>query len=183
MKSSATNTVPGTDSDNIKKYLFKIGMKSQWKEVVQVYRNDEWAHKAKITRSGDTALHIAVSDCQEKWVAELVNLVAIEDLRIQNERGNTPLHLSAAMGNVGMCKYIAQKDPSLVGIPNKDKETPLFLASVQGKKDAFLCLHYICTPDESQQRFYRYCRRENGETVLHCAIAGEYFGNIYKHLI
>ncbi|KAK9945241.1 hypothetical protein M0R45_010766 [Rubus argutus] len=177
------------DSESIKKYLFKMAMKSRWEEVVQAYGQNKRAHKARITRSGDTALHIAVADCQEKWVEELVKLVSTKELRIQNERGNTPLHFAAAMGNVRMCDCIAKKDPSLVGIPNKDKETPLFLAALHGKKDSFLCLHYICTPDESQQRFYSYCRREDGDTILHCAISGDYFDlafqiiALYKDLV
>ncbi|XP_062019923.1 uncharacterized protein LOC133736452 [Rosa rugosa] len=196
--SSARNTMTGMDSESIKKYLFQTAMKSQWEEVVRAYRQNKQAHKARITKSGDTALHIAVLDGQEERVEELVNLVsekelALEALEIQNERGNTPLHLAAAQGNVRMCECIAKGRASLVGIFNKDKETPLFLAALHGKKDAFLCLHYICTPknpdksppknpDKSPPQSsdksppnYNYCRREDGETILHRAIAGDYF--------
>ncbi|XP_050365578.1 uncharacterized protein LOC126784134 [Argentina anserina] len=181
--SSATNTtkIGSKDDALIKKYLFDKAMKSEWKDVVEAYTNNEIAHGAKITKSGDTALHIAVLEGQHDHVAELVKLVSEEKLKLQNERGNTPLHFAAAQGNVRMCQYITKGRPSLVSILNKDKETPLFLAALHGKKDAFLCLHYICTPDESPPN-YSYCRRDDGETILHCAIAGDYF-DLAFHII
>ncbi|KAL5561760.1 hypothetical protein UlMin_031507, partial [Ulmus minor] len=92
-------------------------------------------------------------------------------LAIQNDAGNTPLHIAASMGNVRMCELFANVDPTLIGIQNNDGETPLFLAALHGKKDAFLCLHFICLPDVG--RFY--IRRNDGNTILHCTIFGEYF--------
>ncbi|PRQ26025.1 putative non-specific serine/threonine protein kinase [Rosa chinensis] len=185
--SSATK-IMSMDSDSIKKYLFNMAMKSQWEEVVQAYRENKLALRARITKSGDTALHIAVSDGQEEHVEKLVKLVSKKELEIQNERGNTPLHFAAAQGNLRMCKCIAKDHPSLVSILNKDKETPLFLAALHGKKDAFLRLHYICTPDKSPPN-YNYCRREDGETILHRAIDGDYYDlafqiiALYKDLV
>ncbi|XP_062019922.1 uncharacterized protein LOC133736451 [Rosa rugosa] len=191
--SSARNTMTGMDSESIKKYLFQTAMKSQWEEVVRAYRQNEWADKTRITKSGDTALHIAVLDGQEERVEELVNLVSKKELalalEIQNERGDTPLHLAAAQGNVRMCECIAKGRASLVDILNKDKETPLFLAACHGKKDAFLCLHYICSTRDKPHPNYNYCRRGDGETILHCAIAGDYFDlafqiiALYKDLV
>ncbi|KAM1808475.1 hypothetical protein ACFX11_031356 [Malus domestica] len=81
------------------------------------------------------------------------------------------------MGNVTMCSCLANGHPSLVTAFNVDNETPLFLAAVYGKKDAFLCMHHIYIPtlgDDHGKR-YNYCRRNNGDTILHCAISGDYF--------
>ena len=170
------------EMEKMKKDLFNMAMKGDWKEVVRIYKQDDRAHEAKITRSGNTALHVAVSDCKVDVVEELVGHVVSNRsskavLRIQNDRGNTPLHSAASMGNVRMCYRMAKVDPSLVGIRNKESETPLFLAALRGKREAFLCLHYICgnKPDVS------YCRRQDGQTVLHCAIAGEYLGEDFRH--
>ncbi|KAF4370181.1 hypothetical protein F8388_007322 [Cannabis sativa] len=150
-------------------------MKGEWNEVIRVYEQNYRAHKAKITKSGDTALHIAVSDCQEEVVELLVRRVVSNSktvLAIQNDRGNTPLHLAASMGYVRMCHCMAKVDPLLVGVRNHNSETPLFLAALRGKKEAFLCLHYLSTATAHDGSF---CRRRDGQTVLHCAIAGEYF--------
>ncbi|KAM1805363.1 hypothetical protein ACFX12_031124 [Malus domestica] len=171
------NEIKSMDTEKIKKYLFRIAMQSKWEEVVRTYTLNQNAHGAKITKSGDTALHIAVSDGQEKSVEELVKLITVKELEIKNERGNTPLHVAAWMGNETMCSSIANDHPSLVGAQNVDNETPLFLAAVYGKKDAFLLMHHIYTPtfgDDPQKR-YNYCRRNDGDTILHCAISGDYF--------
>ncbi|XP_018506115.2 uncharacterized protein LOC103960143 isoform X1 [Pyrus x bretschneideri] len=161
------------DPDKIKKYLFRIAMQSNWEEVVRTYELNEKARGARITKSGDTALHIAVSDGQDEHVEKLVKLITEEELKIKNERGNTPLHVAAWMGNETMCSCIAKDHPSLVGALNVDNETPLFLAAAYGKKNAFLRMHYICSPNGLPN--YNYCRRNDGDTILHCAIAGDYF--------
>ncbi|KAK2991140.1 hypothetical protein RJ640_029433 [Escallonia rubra] len=159
----------------IKDDLFQSAMKGDWKAVVETYDAHPEVHKAKITKSGDTALHIAVLDGQESTVQELVELICQKDvskeaLGIANERRNTPLHLAASLGNVSMCKCIAHE--SLIGNRNVEGETPLFLAALHGKKDAFLCLSSICG-DEGRRPYY--WRRNDGDTILHVAISGDYF--------
>ncbi|KAI3460905.1 hypothetical protein Pfo_017568 [Paulownia fortunei] len=161
-------------SEVIKEHLFSNAMKSKWQEVINIYGKHPEAHNAKITRSGDTAIHTAISDGQELIVQQLVSIVAEstpDALAIPKEHGNTPLHLAAYLGNVKMCSWIATRDPKLIGIRNKDNETPFFLAVLHGRKDAFLCLHSLCKSGEG----YSYCRRNDGETILHSAISGEYF--------
>ncbi|GFS29055.1 hypothetical protein Acr_00g0005140 [Actinidia rufa] len=135
--------------------------------------------------------HVAVSSGQEDKVRELVDIIsktgdaAKKAVNVQNERGNTPLHLAAALGNVEMCKLIAEVDAGLIGVRNKEKETPFFLAVLNGKKDAFLCLHDLIIPggDESEKtnKGYGYCRSRDGQTILHVAIEGEYFGEKKAH--
>ncbi|KAE8009772.1 hypothetical protein FH972_006188 [Carpinus fangiana] len=159
----------------IKNELFKMAMKGEWEEVVNIYKSDPRAHKVKITKSGDTALHIAVSDDKEDIVERLITEIISpvgggkEALEIKNEQGNTALHVAASMGSVAVCQCIAQVDPSLVGVRNEDGETPFFVAAVHGKKEAFLCLLEVCGSKEG------YSRRNDGETILHVAVAGDYF--------
>ncbi|XP_050140751.1 uncharacterized protein LOC126616698 isoform X2 [Malus sylvestris] len=173
------NEIKSMDTEKIKKYLSRIATQSKWEEVVRTYTLNQNAHGAKITKSGDTALHIAVSDGQEKSVEELVKLITVKELEIKNERGNTPLQVAAWMGNETMCSCIANDYPSLVGAQNVDNETPLFLAAVYGKKDAFLLMHYITTPN-GHPKHYNYCRRNDGDTMLHVAIAREYFDMAFQ---
>ncbi|KAF7818356.1 serine/threonine-protein phosphatase 6 regulatory ankyrin repeat subunit B-like [Senna tora] len=174
--------------ENKKKKLFTFAMRGKWKDVIEMYKEDAGLHQAKITRSQDTALHIAASDGNEEVVTQMVDIVCthqhgnpIEALQTQNERKNTVLHIAASMGNLRMCHLIANVDPSLVDIRNADGETPLFLAALHGKKQAFLLLHYIRNPpprDELINKsapFYANSRRNGGDTILHCAIAGDYF--------
>ncbi|XP_022642578.1 uncharacterized protein LOC106774938 isoform X3 [Vigna radiata var. radiata] len=169
------------------KLLFKLCMKGEWEEVVRTFEKDKKAHTAKITKTGDTALHVAVTDGQYDVVGNLVKLICSETeegkrkeaLGIQNNRKNTALHFAASMGSVDMCKYIASAEASLLSMRNVDGETPLFLAALHGRKEAFLFLHYFSKNNhpEPPPDYYSNCRRHDGDTILHSAIAGDYFVN------
>ncbi|KAK4387990.1 hypothetical protein Sango_2405600 [Sesamum angolense] len=137
-------------------YLFQLTMKKKWDEVVDVYRQHSWAQSAKLTHSEETALHVAVSSYQtkstsayESFIKEMIDCIPKRDvfdiLSIQNDNGNTPLHLAAAVGWVAICECIAAKDRRLVGSRNLRNETPLFMAAHHGKLEAFLCLHEMYT--------------------------------------
>ncbi|KAM4087407.1 hypothetical protein ACJW30_10G176100 [Castanea mollissima] len=178
-----TSTIAQTNPEieKIKKDLFKMAMRGQWEDVVKIYSENKTFHKAKLTSSGDTALHIAVSDGREEEVRKLVGCITAQPdgkdvLNIRNDQGSTPLHIAASIGNVAMCECIAKVEPSLVGARNDDNETPFFLAALYGKKDAFLRLHQICGTGSG----YKYSRRKDGDTILHCAIAGDYFDLAFR---
>ncbi|CAI0448783.1 unnamed protein product [Linum tenue] len=150
-------------------------MKGDWRRVIHTYRTQPSAYAAQITKPLDTALHIAVSDGQERYVEQLVEIIeeaAGAALRVRNDHGNTPLHIAAALGNARMCVSIAGRDKALVGVRNDESETPLFLAAVHGMKEAFLRMHQICGAEDCRRHY----RGKDGETILHVAIAGEYFG-------
>ncbi|KAJ4723007.1 putative Ankyrin repeat-containing protein [Melia azedarach] len=158
--------------------LFKFAMRGQWDNVVEVYKNNPMAREAKIRKSEETALHIAVASGQTDIVSKLVEAMgenASNILKIENERGNTALHLAAALGNVEMCNCMTSKDPTLVAARNKESETPLFSAALHGKKTAFLCLHSF-----NQQNDSSLCRKSNGNTILHSAICGEYYSLAFQ---
>ncbi|KAL6191272.1 hypothetical protein ACLB2K_037663 [Fragaria x ananassa] len=61
-------------------------------------------------------------------------------LSIANDRGNTPLHLAARVGNVQVCHSIAAKAASLVSLGNVEGETPLFLAALKRLFFAFISI-------------------------------------------
>ncbi|KAL7230741.1 hypothetical protein ACSBR2_009094 [Camellia fascicularis] len=90
---------------------------------------------------------------------------------IENERRNAPLYLAATLDSVKMSKCIAKVDCKLIGVRNNEEMTHLFLAALNGKKHAFLYLDGFCSQDDR----YHYYRSNNGKTVLHSAINGEFF--------
>ncbi|KOM53636.1 hypothetical protein LR48_Vigan09g229500 [Vigna angularis] len=166
------------------KLLFKLCMKAEWEEVVRTFEKDKKAHTAKITKTGDSVLHVAVTDGQSDVVGKLVKLICSETeegkrkeaLGIQNKRKNTALHFAASMGSVEMCKYIASADASLLSMRNVDGETPLFLAALNGRKEVFLFLHYFSNNNHHPEPLdYSNCRRTDSDSILHSAIAGDYF--------
>ncbi|VVA39071.1 PREDICTED: ankyrin, partial [Prunus dulcis] len=110
--------------------LFENAMKGQWGKVVETYRNCSKAREANITKSKETALHIAIADGQTETALDLLNIIAngenaLNILKIGNEKGNTALHLAARLGYVQVCQSMVTKDRSLVSLRNIDGETPL----------------------------------------------------------
>ncbi|XP_054790709.1 uncharacterized protein LOC129296114 [Prosopis cineraria] len=170
----------GKDLESSKKQLFTFAMKGKWEDVIELYKKEPRLHKARITKSRSTALHVAVRDGNEEVVEQMVKLAETcpilckEVLETQNDRKNTALHVAASMGNLRICHLIAQKHPSLVNVRNVDGETPIFLAALHGRKEAFLCLHYLSHPNGSSPNYVN-CRRNDGNTFLHCAIAGNFY--------
>ncbi|MED6121679.1 hypothetical protein PIB30_032446 [Stylosanthes scabra] len=162
--------------------LFSYTIKGQIREVLEVYEKNHLALEAKITRLEDTVLHIAVYVGQTNFVATLLDNISEEVcfaiLKLQNSKGNTPLHLAAELGNVEICYNLAKRDPTLISWRNFQGETPLFLAAIHGKKDAFFCLYR----HQESQDDYSLCSKNNGDTILHCTISSEYFGLALKIL-
>ena len=170
------------DDDKLVNYLYKKSMTGEWKAVVEIYRkHTKKAHTTMINNSGDTALHVAVSIAPEDIVEELVRIIInyfLSGLKNANKQGNTLLHVAASMGKLSICILIAKADKSLGHVRNNNGESPLFLAVFHANKDIFLCLHFICTmsSNEANPSYNPSFRRNGGETILHCAIRWEYFG-------
>ena len=153
--------------------LFAHAMKGEWLKVSEIYEKSPEARKAKLTKSEDTALHIAVTVGQTETAVKLVE-IALKDgqpeiLKIADAKGDTALHIAAALGDLSVCRSMASKSSGLITARNNKGETPLFLAARHGKKEAFLFLYSLGGRDDF------HVRRNDGDTILHAAIIGEYF--------
>lgn len=89
------------------KKLFDLTMKKDWKEVAKIYEDEEWARRAQLTKRGDTALHVALLVSYKSHhipalytgnVKKMINCMSKDLLIVKNIKGNTPLHLAAAVG-------------------------------------------------------------------------------------
>ena len=149
--------------------LFAHAMKGEWLKVSEIYEKSPEARKAKLTKSEDTALHIAVTVGQTETAVRLVEIVSEDILKIADAKGDTALHIAAALGDLSVCRSMASKSSGLITARNNKGETPLFLAARHGKKEAFLFLYSLGGRDDF------HVRRNDGDTILHAAIIGEYF--------
>ena len=59
---STSSVETSNDFNEMKGELFKNVMSGDWEHVEKMYKEKPEAHKAKIPRSGYTALHLAVSN-------------------------------------------------------------------------------------------------------------------------
>ncbi|XP_073135620.1 uncharacterized protein [Henckelia pumila] len=157
--------------------LFNLSMRKQWTEVVSIYTREAEAQKAKITKSEETALHVAISNYNPKRhgisvgsVKKMLDSISDKEaiLSIQNERGNTPLYLAAKVGWVAICEYIALQHPKLIAIRNVVGQTPLYAAARHGKTEAFVCLYEIYKTHKQNEKK----QRKQGNTVLNSATGG-----------
>ena len=174
------------DADAVKEELFKKAMRGKWKDVAETYARHEKVRETKITWGGDTLLHLAASSSAENNVKLLMKcLIDAKDeryicqiLEIQNERGDTALHIAAALGMEGVCLAMASLNPRMVvDNLNERKETPLFKAVRHGHKKAFFALQSVV---ETHIEHPTLVRSEGGDTILHNAIFAEHFGKYYS---
>lgn len=171
--------------------MFDECMNKEWEKVLNTYSTHGFVRRAKLTKSEDTALHLAINcyhpkhrskdhlQCIKKMVTKIPDDEALDILKLKNDTGDTPLHLAAQLGNVEICGCILTQveklgeADELIGERNNLNMTPLFLAAHRGKVDAFKLLHDKIK--ETEDRIHL-CRKEKGETILHSTLSGEYFG-------
>ncbi|XP_054789531.1 uncharacterized protein LOC129295069 isoform X2 [Prosopis cineraria] len=174
-------------SEEENKLLCQSTFKGDWKKVTELYKKTTGVQSTVITpaSSQDTALHVAISDDREEEVKSMVESIVNHKnekaLILQNGRGETPLHRAATRKSVTMCEHIVEAggrmQTDLLGIPNKWGETPIFMAALYDRKDAFIFLHKAAIVIGKYQRYPEtlLTRRDgSGENVLHCVIRREH---------
>jgi len=158
-------------------------LEERWKHVISAYENDSEYHKVIINESRGTALHVAVNDGNVELVSILVEAILRHEgrgklrddsaLRSTNERGNTPLHLAASRGFIGMCKFIIGENgerKDLIRVRNKKRETPIFKAVLTGQRKAFLYLYDVSKDLDVS------LTNDHEDTILHKSIWRESLG-------
>ncbi|KAL4604558.1 hypothetical protein ACB092_10G201300 [Castanea dentata] len=133
----------------------------------------------------ETVLHLAIAHGSEDVVEELVKIIDDNKdrfknvLQYKNDQGNTPLHVASSTGSLSTCICVAEAEPSMGNERNKEGKSPLFLAALLGRTEIFFHLHSIC----ERHLDTSYYRKEDGETILHCAIIREYWDLAYRILL
>ncbi|TKY46852.1 transient receptor potential cation channel subfamily A member 1 [Spatholobus suberectus] len=168
----------------------KCVLQGKWKAVLHLYKNKSDFHKIKINESRGTALHVAVNDGKVELVNSLVGAITEHEgmglrrdsaLRSTNKRGDTPLHIAATRGFTGICKCIIgehgeRKD--LIKVENDMWETPLSRAVFTCQTKTFVYLHHVSkdldVPHVSKKRNQRPGESPQYDSILHCAIRGEF---------
>ncbi|RWR75626.1 serine/threonine-protein phosphatase 6 regulatory ankyrin repeat subunit B-like protein [Cinnamomum micranthum f. kanehirae] len=186
--SSSTNAISEprpNQAQSIKDRVFKDVMNGNWEAVLNTYKkNVNNIQTASITSSKETVLHIAISDNRSDMSKKLLEIVVdgkmIKEMR--NDRGNNPLHLAASLGQADMCELMVNRDLELIMSRNMEGETPLFLAALHGRKEAFYTLHYKWSSNKGPHEDFSHCKRNDGNSILHVVILGEYFGLLVEEL-
>ena len=123
---------------------FKNGDWNAAKEFLNVHPH---AISAKITVSGQAALHVAVEAGHVHIVEELVQRMYEESLLIKDREGFTALALAAYNGNYRMAECMLEKNGRLISCWDMNGNIPVVLALLNGHLNLARYL-YLLTPPE-----------------------------------
>ncbi|XP_021762998.1 ankyrin repeat-containing protein ITN1-like [Chenopodium quinoa] len=116
--------------------LQKACLRGDWKAAEKIHENHPNCFQEKISRNGDTALHIAAAAGRDVFVKQLLTHAHLHgqklDLELPNNEGNTALYLAAASGKVNIVHQMRRLKPNLLNIPGGSGMKPIQIAVLQG---------------------------------------------------
>ncbi|KAL4560275.1 hypothetical protein LXL04_032425 [Taraxacum kok-saghyz] len=158
--------------------LYEASINGDWKAANDILTERKELVRFSITDNGETALHIATSAQNTKFVESLVGFMEPEDLELQNKSGNTALCLAAAAGNVEIAKIMVEINRALLIIPGSEGMMPLYMAALFGNHDAVKYLY-----DNSQKMSDDYWTPQNRSWVVLKCIEADLFDIALKILV
>ncbi|XP_031251065.1 uncharacterized protein LOC116108969 [Pistacia vera] len=115
--------------------LYLAALKGDWDTAKIIYKEDRIDLTVKLSKQGDTALHIAVAAQRTSFVKKLVEQMKKEDLAIKNNAGNSAFLIAAASHSVEIVKAIMEKNEDIVKIRGGNDMLPLHAAAQTGDKE------------------------------------------------
>ncbi|OVA01268.1 Ankyrin repeat [Macleaya cordata] len=164
----------------------RAALRGEWEAITNFYNR----HRRRrmlgndvpviITITGDTLLHICAQCGRTDVLKVLLKVMPENVLRAKNKEGNTVLHEAVRTGIVEMAQVILEMEEGLLSSRNVHGETPIYWAAMYGHKDMLLFLYFAgrrrtCTTTTTTTSMD--VRRNDGSTILHAALLGEFYGN------
>nr|POE66568.1 hypothetical protein CFP56_62673 [Quercus suber] len=97
--------------------LYRAALNGDWKSIKDIQKIQR-----KITKKGETTLHIAAAANQEEFVRNLLKTMIKDNLTTENTVGNTALTYAAATGNVNIAMAMLEKNHKLPNLGLKLKQ-------------------------------------------------------------
>ncbi|KAI3683984.1 hypothetical protein L1987_84507 [Smallanthus sonchifolius] len=125
--------------------LYKASIKGDWEAARIILKGRENLVRFSITEIKETPLHLAARARSHEFVRNLLDMMEKEDLKLQNEDGNTAFCVAAVDGDVRMAKMMVEKNPELLTIRGSGNMMPLYLAASNSS-------HEMCELFDAAQR-------------------------------
>ncbi|MFS7909363.1 putative non-specific serine/threonine protein kinase [Helianthus anomalus] len=109
--------------------LYKASIKGDWEAASIILKGRENLVRFSITEIKETPLHLAARARSHVFVRNLLDMMETEDLKLQNEDGNTAFCLAATAGDVRIAKIMVEKNPEVLTIRGTGNMMPLYLAA------------------------------------------------------
>ncbi|KAG5006114.1 hypothetical protein JHK85_024656 [Glycine max] len=122
--------------------LHKCALRGNWREAKCILDEDHRLKHAAITREWSTLLHIAAGANQFVFVEKLLQELNDEHIVLQDSKGQTAFCLAVASGNMPIVRLLNHINPRLLMIRDRNENTPIQFALMQGKSNVAQFLYY-----------------------------------------
>ncbi|XP_042757038.1 protein ACCELERATED CELL DEATH 6 isoform X2 [Lactuca sativa] len=168
------------DARKLNKELYDALMKGDTDKAIRLCEGIPKGPLHALTIHHDTVLHMATYSKQSYLVMELLNMVRevyYHKLTCQNDVGNTVLHEAATSDRiVPAAMEMLRRAPTLLSMPNRRGETPIFRAARYGKNRMYDFLdaemHKTIQSDADLRSFHF---RDDKTSILHISILTEHY--------
>ncbi|MCL7031613.1 hypothetical protein MKW94_006707, partial [Papaver nudicaule] len=120
--------------------LYKALDKNDWESAKSYLEDHPNAVSARITSTGETALHIAANFGRVHLVKKLLELMPKEALEIRSHANFTALSLTAIEGSTKIAKLMVEKNSNILRIQNRHHQIPLVVSAINGNEDLIASL-------------------------------------------
>ncbi|XP_031407554.1 uncharacterized protein LOC116215886 isoform X2 [Punica granatum] len=158
--------------------LHKAALSGDWETAERTFESDPEAKTAIISTRRETALHVATSTGQTRFVEKLVQLLSPKDLEMTDFKGQTALHIAAICGSLDAVKTLLKKNQMLTQIVDTEGFTALHSAAYFDSKDVMWHLTLNTTDDPPGRPF---TGPKAGELIQVLVWSGSY--DICLHLL
>ncbi|KAG5242767.1 ankyrin repeat-containing protein [Salix suchowensis] len=127
--------------------LFHAALSGDWETAEGIYDLFPGEVNARITKRGETALHIAAAAEHTHFVKKLVKRMSAEALTYKNEAGNTAFCFAAISGVEALAKVMMKTGHDLAMTRGRENLLPIYMAAMLGHREMVSYLY-----DETKER-------------------------------
>ncbi|KAK7843431.1 ankyrin repeat-containing protein itn1 [Quercus suber] len=110
-------------------------LKGEWETARRFLDNDRGMLRARLTKSQDTVIHIAVTAKNKNFIKALVEYMTVEELAIENINKDTGLSIAAVSGEVEIAELMIEKNNTLTMIRGTRELIPFGMAAEAGHNE------------------------------------------------
>lgn len=148
--------------------LQSAALRGDWHAAEGILKKNRKVLNASITHKEDTILHIVSATKHVHFAKKLVNMMKVEDLKLQNSEGETALWLAIASTDK-MVDVLLKRNKDLLKIRTKGS-LPFLCALWSGHNDVVECIYSMTNIADEEWK------NSDKKSILNSCIAAGLFG-------